>query len=491
MLTTCKVFSRLLVAVTALMLLAACGGSGGSVESTTNTDDGSTGGSVPESGSLTLLVTDAETDRFNEILVTINQAILIPADDAGELQQQTVLDESITIDLRALEDFSEILVETEVDAGEYSKLRLMVDDIELNEVDDNGNLVDAKTAKVPSNKIDLTPRGPFSIEGGGDEVVLIDFDADNSFKIVQTGAGMVIFRPVVFINVLGDDSDSGRLLRLFGQITTPDAEASTFELCGLDMQSAGDTDVVDADDCASVEYDAETRVFSDELAAVTTEDLIENANATVFGRVNRGPDGVLVTALLVALGDDEVLTSIEGEVTSEAVDGSFELTPLPSEELDAVQTITVPDGALLFERDGAELIALEAIEVGRDATVIGASDAELEDQFNAIVVSLAPDESETEAVEGTITAVDGDTLTVSVDQDGMTTDRCVTFNAETEIQVSTTADDGTEVSEGAESDLVVDAEVDAQGTLDESECVVADLIIVDQTDDESGDSTAS
>ncbi|MDZ7683962.1 MAG: DUF4382 domain-containing protein [Gammaproteobacteria bacterium] len=293
---------------------------------------------------------------------------LIPADDSDELQQQTVLSESVTFDLRALEDFSEFLATADVDAGDYAKLRLMVEDIELNEVDDNGNLVDSKMARVPSGKIDLNPRGPFTIEGGEDAVVLIDIDADKSFKVVETGAGQIIFRPVVFINVIGqngDGEDSNRLTRLFGQITTPDVEASTFELCGLEMKSAAGTDIVDPDNCASVEYDAEISVFSDELAAATAENLVENANVTVFGRVSRGPDGVLVTALLVALGDDELLTSVAGEVAAEVVDRSFELTPLPPEELDAAQTVTVPEGGLIFERDDGALITMADIQVGR------------------------------------------------------------------------------------------------------------------------------
>ncbi|MDZ7683961.1 MAG: hypothetical protein U5O39_01955 [Gammaproteobacteria bacterium] len=100
------------------------------------------------------------------------------------------------------------------------------------------------------------------------------------------------------------------------------------------------------------------------------------------------------------------------------------------------------------------------------------------------MVSLAEDETATDEVLGTITAVDGDTLTVSVDQNGVITDRCVIVNSQTNIQVSTTGESGTEVSEGSDTDLVVDAEIEAEGTLDESDCVVADLIIVEQTDDE-------
>lgn len=479
-----RVLSHTLPFSILILALAGCGG-GSSTPAPAPTDNetGPSEGPV-ETGSFTLLVTDAETDRFNEIFVTINEAVLIPAGE--DTEQQTILDDTLTIDLRALTDFSEFLASAEVDAGTYAKLRLLVEDIELNEVDDNGNLIDTRTANVPSGRIDLTPRGAFSIEGGEDEVVLIDFDADNSFKLVETGNGRIIFRPVVFISVLGQSAedgetdDPGRFIRLHGQISSPDPENATFELCGLDMMSAGNSDAVRPDTCASVTYGEDVPVFSDELLPGMPEDLVENAPLTVFGRSNRRDDGLVVNALLFALGESSALTSVKGELTSDFADEGFDFSPNPSEPFESSQSVTLLDGALLFDRDEGEVLDIDALQTGTSATIIGAP-GDADNEFNVIAVALADDDDDTE-VEGTVVDVSDSAFTVAADDSG--TEQCVVITDATEIQISGGGQGGREVTEGEPADIAVDAKVEAQGVIDDAGCIVADLVVIDEVESE-------
>lgn len=464
--------SRIFQAFAAMALvltLAACGGgSGGSSDSSDP---------EPETGTMTLFLTDAETDRFDEILVTIDEVVLIPAGDDG--QQQVLRDESVTVNLRDLEDFSEFFAREDVEAGTYEKLRLVVDSIELNDLDENDNILENRMVNVPSGKVDLNPRQAFIVNEGDEAVVMIDFDADNSFKVVETGSGRINFRPVVFIKIIGDGDDeaAGRLIRQHGQITSIDMEGSRFELCNLDMMSADNAGLLSEDECLDVIFDGDTSVFADDMTAVSTEDLVENSDVTVIGHVDNGPDGLQVTAIVIVIGEMGSIAELDGTVaTTVSAENTFDLTRVADDGTEETVTVTLQSDAKIFERSGGAMLTAGELEVGAGVRVFGTNEA---DGFNAIAVSVTDDDSA--EVEGTVSSIDGDTLTVSEEEeDGTVTESCVQLLDDTSIQISI---DGELVEEGSVEDLEAGIEIEAEGSVDADGCVAADLVIIEQVEE--------
>jgi hypothetical protein len=132
-----------LLLVLPLSLLAlACGGSGG------GSSDGSGGGT----GAASVFLTDAPSDEFDEILVTIPCLEML-----GGGAPVSIFSGRETVDLKDLENFSDLFVYAEeVPVGTYNKIRMCVNKIEL--VDD-GSVTDVDPPA--KGKIDLLPKGPF------------------------------------------------------------------------------------------------------------------------------------------------------------------------------------------------------------------------------------------------------------------------------------------------------------------------------------------
>src|SRR5262249_35912890 len=162
----------LAVAAVLLASIAGCGSGGGSaVAVATNSS----------TGSVAVVVVDAATEDFEQIWVTVRKVELI-----GAGGQFTLFEGRHVFDLLALRDDARLLsLGREVPAGDWSKVRLQVEDVELirvvpeseatNTVDCRGDLhpepgfvCESITPKVPGNgKIDLNPRGPITVEPGG------------------------------------------------------------------------------------------------------------------------------------------------------------------------------------------------------------------------------------------------------------------------------------------------------------------------------------
>ena len=103
------------------LFVAACGGS----SSSNSNNPGA--GPTPATGTVALLFTDKPTDEFSAIKLNVVEAILIGDDDG----QQTLFQGSEPIDLLNLTNFNEPVVFGEVNAGIYTKLRLVIDSLEL------------------------------------------------------------------------------------------------------------------------------------------------------------------------------------------------------------------------------------------------------------------------------------------------------------------------------------------------------------------------
>ena len=112
-------------------------------------------------------------------------------------QDILVLDEPVTVDLLALQNFSEVLLRREVVTGTYSKIRLILTSLTLVKLDDAGNVVDSDDVRLNGlRKIDINPRGPFQVRGGAEVAIDIEIDLDKSIHVVAAGnSGQIRFPP--------------------------------------------------------------------------------------------------------------------------------------------------------------------------------------------------------------------------------------------------------------------------------------------------------
>ncbi|MCC5872925.1 MAG: DUF4382 domain-containing protein [Gammaproteobacteria bacterium] len=465
-----------------LSLLVACGGGSGG-DTTPVADDG--GGAVG-SGSLALTIGDHPVDDFDEILVTVTSVSLLGNDEDEPL---LLTDVPFTFDLLALDAATELLVAADdIPAGDYAKIRLQLESIELRRLDEDGELdgdpVDARL--LADGKLDLNPRGPFSIQDGGALIVQLDIDAERSFQAVQTGTGQIRFRPQVFVKILGD-GDLRRITFLSGTIqrlAAPEGDTS-FELCGaraLTGRGAGDRQL---DACTLVDLNEDAQFFGLEAEPIGFGNVDDESPAIVAGRVIAVDGRIGFEALLLQLGNRSDFKRIRGIVAEDAADGTFRLVDSAESEEAGIEIIVQP-GALLFDQDG-EILETAVLVAGTQVRVMGRlSPAEGEGGASLLATAIAVDTSEPndqlEQVAGEITAItDG---RVDLARSEAAGDACIILEAGTEITVFESGEDAVTSRPGTTDDLEVGRHTEARGLTDGEGCIVAQDVVVeiDSTD---------
>ena len=183
----------LTVLIVAIMtVLAGCGGGGG--------DGGSSSSSgTAQTGTVAVFVKDGPTDQFEHIWVTITQVELLPLSGSPVVIYENP--SGCTIDILDYSDEDFLLkIHRSVPAGQYSKIRLRVTNIDL--VPKAGSAIGSNIeVKLPSGKIDLNPRGTFTVTPGGTLSVRLDIDGNKAIHVHPSKAGWYIFRPVVFVDI--------------------------------------------------------------------------------------------------------------------------------------------------------------------------------------------------------------------------------------------------------------------------------------------------
>jgi len=249
--------------ILAALMLASCGGGGGGGGDTpvAAPPPPPPVAAPPDTGTVGVIITDAATEDFSQILATIT-AIELLGDDG----RTTIFSGSETIDLLKLRNFTELFSVTDgVPAGDYSKIRLILSSLTLVRLDDNGNTIESANVALPGNgKIDLNPRQTFFVMPGSTLLLELDVDAKKSIKVVSTGNGNSYrFRPVVFVKIYERDQQD-RLARVHGNVDSIDEAAREFVLCQSDFVSDPDdedSDARDDDRCLTVETDDDTGIF--------------------------------------------------------------------------------------------------------------------------------------------------------------------------------------------------------------------------------------
>ncbi len=372
--------------------LVACGGGGGG-SSSSSTTDGTTTGSVA------ILVTDAPSDDFAAIEVTVTAVSLI--DDEENLVEVWRSEAGKTIDLLSLETESELFtLATDVPVGWYDKIRLTIDGVEL--VDD----LDVRTAvNLPaSGKIDLNPRGRFYVSADETLSVQLDIDANKSIHLVN--ANHYVLRPVVFVDIL-TAADAGRLVRLPGTVVSVDTTTNHFVLQQIGMSSQVDGDDTEESGVLVSLGDSGVIFGADGLPMPLADLAVETAVVAV-GFFAEGTDDTepQFDAVVVEVGD---YTKVRGSLT--AVPGADGTALSLLSDDDVPTEITLNDATFFYDCFGAA-ISRGDLHIGQrvavDAIAVG------EDLVAALAISCPDD---TDSLSGTLGEVEGTSLLINGDSD--------------------------------------------------------------------------
>jgi len=120
--------------------------------------------------------------------------------DGGEWITIDISEDACTFDLLLITGVEQFLGTSDVEAGKYTQIRLVLEDIKVGLEGEE----EPRQATVPSNELKLVH--PFSVIEGETTVLVIDFDAEKMVNI--TGAGKIIVKPVVKLIVRQGDSES-------------------------------------------------------------------------------------------------------------------------------------------------------------------------------------------------------------------------------------------------------------------------------------------
>lgn len=449
-------------------VLVSCGGSGGGVDTSSTRDTGSVG----------ILLTDGPTAEFDVINITLREIRLLS--DTGSV---TIFSGSKTIDLLKMRSHSELFaLTTDVASGEFEKIRLLVDKIELIKLDVDGNVDELHDVKLSGNgKVDLNPRKPFYLNAGETLLIQLDIDAEKSLKVHESGNGKWHFRPVIFVDVIGDRQDN-RLVRLSGEADDVDPAEGTFELCGTRVNSGWD---------GCIDVDATQSSIFGTNGELMLSNIVKGDALTVIGflrpedgspRIARHDDdydhhNLLMEAVVIEVGPPGSFVSLNGIARSAPTDASatfdFEID-LGQGFVEGQQIgVQLLDGTRIFSRNGEEL-DFKAIAVDTEATVDGVLmlSNTAPDALNAALVVL--DVSATTQLTGEIGALQATTLTL-ITAGG---DRCVAFDDDTDVFQITLLDDGTLATRITVADLDSGQKIDVFGVEATGGCFVAQSIIV-------------
>ena len=377
-------------------VLAACGSGGSGSDSTDNSNIAS------GTGSVALLLTDAPSDIFEEINITVVKAELMS--DNGRV---TLFQGERTFNLLDLTDARIFAVREGIASGTYNKIRLTLKDrgIELVDYNDSNNPDDYFTyyPKLPgNNKLDLNPRGSFNVVAGATLVIQIDMDAGKSIHIVKKGKkDEYNFRPVVFIDIV-TDAFIERFVNLHGDIHAINTADQSFKLCNTDIpvQTADQLMKTGSRGCIRIETDSTTAYFDINGMPAAFSSLIEGEPATVFGRLqydnnsdhdlddDRELSDLVLKAALIELGPESSFQKLDGTATS-AVDANNQFTM----DVDPGQGLITPlnlivqiqKGTLLINRKGSP-VDINDIVTGKLVSVRGVLDLNNDTLFASVIV---------------------------------------------------------------------------------------------------------
>jgi len=472
---------KLIPVLFALLLLASCSSSDGG-----NSDTGTTA----TTGRVSLLITDAPTDDFDQVNLTVESISFLGEEDGHET---IVFDESRIVDLLALQNYSDLLVTAVIPVGTYDKIRLHVSQVELVTFVDGGD-PESIITKLPANgKVDLNPRGSFEVVGDGHLMIELDIDAEKSIHIVEKGNGETSynFRPVVFVNIVGVDDEVKLVFLEDRQVV--DKTESGFQLCEdsddvhIDVEDSDDVD--DHDSCIAVVISDNTVVQNDLIEVVSASEIVDGSIVNILGKLSR--DSINALHIVIEAKDKAVsnLAVYNGTATTAFDFDNFTMDATTDDDGASIQPLTITElaialvegsGVRVFDKNGDEVPA-DSIIIGTNTDVFGLSmpDIATVSKVQAAFV-IINNEVASDKLSGTIAAIDevGSQLTVLADMGDTTGDVCVD-TTDAIIFILAIVDKKVVTKEILINNLLIDMPIDVYGEYDDdSGCVDANVILV-------------
>lgn len=470
---------KLIFAAFIFSVLAAC--SSGTDTSTTT--------ATPGTGRVSLLITDGPTNDFDQINVTVESiSFLCEDDDDNDYEDEVnaleddgdgcreviLFEETRVINLLALRNYSDLLSTTTVPAYTYSKIRLHVSRVELVRFDINGDVIFSEDAKLSSKKIDLNPQGSFEVVEGGYLAIELDMDANRAIQVVETGNGKFIFRPVIFVNILGVEDLKLVILQNRKVLSTD----TGFQLCEVD-------DVEVNDECLALLTSANTVVQDDQIDVVIPPAGFEdNDIVTVLGKLGYGSIDALHIVIAADATEPQKLALFAGKATSPvAVDDSFGMeTDDDANNVVApgtMLTATLAASARVFDKFGT-VVSSDNIKDGSDVDVFGLANPDLiaPETVKAAFVIFDNDDLEIN-FSGVIVEIIDTVITVEVDNgsSATTTFNCADIN-EARILLLESAGSSSSSEDIAIDRLLVGMSVDVYGDDEYLGCLTSDTVLV-------------
>jgi hypothetical protein len=442
-----------------------------------------------------LLITDAPTDAFCQILATVRSVELI-----GSGAPTNVFTGPMTIDLLRLRNYTDFLsVNTEVPIGTYSKVRLTLDDLALVQCDAMGNPQPAANWEhphIPGNgKLDLNPRGGFQVVGGETLMIRFDMDMTKSLNLHQTGNGKWQFRPVIFCDI---KPAHDKLVRVFGAVRN--VSGTQFELCPVRPVASPTGTTSPSTECLDVFTDANTGIFNTAGARVGADAVINGDLLTAIGFVtlfddadaDTRMDDLRLDAAVVELGAAGTFKRVFGSVVSAPGNNDIFVfnplvTPMPVTTTTNAIDVRLQAGTRIFAFGSNTELTSAALQPGAMGAVDGVytvpatSGEPLKSSLIVVEPNTTPAVALTSAVIQSPIVADDDTvpatrrLTVNT---ATLTNKCVKTDANTRYLLITETADTSDTTQIAFTDLAAGNTVDIYGADDamETACVLADTI---------------
>ncbi|MBI4586757.1 MAG: DUF4382 domain-containing protein [Planctomycetes bacterium] len=494
-------FVQTVAAFLGIVLLASCGSGGGGGGSRAAAQPGQT-------GSVAILFTDGPTSQFSAIHVTVTRIELI-----SDSRQVVIFTGRKVINLLSLDKEAELFsLSSEVPTGVFSKIRLLLDKVELVKL--TGEIVEADL--VANGKLDLNPREAFTVRAGETLILQLDLDAEKSIHIVKLPNREVFrFRPVVFVKIIQRLIDQ-KLARLKGEIEAIDAERQAFRLClentaFMTARLGGGDDGRGSNRCVDVFVSADTSIFNSQAEPIAFGDLKAGDLVTAIGRlkflnvdddddedddeeddddiddhggrVSHYDHKLVLQAEVIEVGDFLKLSGSLKTAPDAAGRFDFALDDGQGFEDGTVLKVQIQEKTRFFNKQGDEIDA-SALQAGRLATVDGVlalSDTGADILKASLIVVDTRIAGEPVKLEGTIKNLDAGEGTFDLEKLGpndITETACVVVPQGDAIFLITEMD-GKLDSERIGLDRLQDGqEADLYGNFDGSSCFIPETILV-------------
>lgn len=150
--------------------------------------------------------TSVDLSEVRAVEVTLVEMILFPADETTDNEEDpdaarsiVRFGEGLTLNLLDFQNSRTVTLASEaIPAGEYKKLRMYIVEATMVVQDPDDEMLEIRhPIDVPSGKVDIPVA--FTVTGGENTEVVLDFDAALSLLIIETRGGnkQLILRPVV------------------------------------------------------------------------------------------------------------------------------------------------------------------------------------------------------------------------------------------------------------------------------------------------------